>query len=395
MIGALLALRGPRTNAARTALCGALLGLAALTGCADPACERDSDCPRDYLCATNRTQNRCVPDPYAGARPTDAGVDSGIDGSVLPSTCDSSTDTFDPGAVYLLGSVPGAGCSPNAVAALTSPDVESVGFGCGVDARSASIRPSDGRLVYVDGANGRLLTFRKDAYAYDANTAVCTYPVDPASNDQVIATTACSGSIGAPSQFLFAPDLEGVWYTCTNASGLWFDQNHDRVDAVGTRPPLLRGVAGSMLLGPSSGELGSPRELVLSVGNGTSEIAIGSGLSEEGDVLAMRALDDGFWIALQSDGEGAVERVLVGLDGSVVVEGAYPALPANVSFDAAGAGHALDASGALYAAVVDQRSGSTHAGVARLALDGVATVVYTESDGPEVTADGAVLVTVR
>jgi hypothetical protein len=383
----------------RPALYGLALGLAVVAGagCADPACERDTDCPPDYLCATNRSQNRCVPDPYADITRDggggDAGIDAGIDASVLPSTCDSDTDTFDPGAVYLLGSVPGAGCSPNAVAALASPDVESVGFGCGVDAGSAAIRPSDGRLVYVDSEGGRVLVFSKDAHAYDPSAAACTYPADPGSNDQVIATDACSGSIGTPSEFLFAPDLEGVWYTCTNASGLWFDENHDRVDAVGTRAPLLRGYGGSMLVGPSTGELSSPRELVLVV-NG-NETAVGSGLSEEGSVLAMRALDDGFWIALQNDGEAAIQRLLVGLDGSVAVDGVYPALPASVTLDAAGAGHALDASGALYASVVDGRQASPSAGVARLVLGGAATVVYTEASAPEVTTAGAALVTVR
>jgi hypothetical protein len=148
-----------------------------------------------------------------------------------------------------------------------------------------------------------------------------------------------------------------------------------------------------MVVGPSTGELSSPRELVLVV-NGT-EFAIGSGLSEEGNLLAMRALDDGFWIALQSDGEGVVERLLVGLDGSVAVEGAYPALPANVTFDTAGAGHALDTSGALYASVVDRQAGPASAGVARLVLGGAATVVYTESSAPAVTTEGAALVTVR
>jgi hypothetical protein len=361
-------------------------------------CERDSDCPRDYLCATNRTQNRCVPDPFAdldrGDGGTDGGLDAGLDGGVLPAACDSVTDTFDPDAVYLLGSAPGADCSPSAVAELTSPEVKSVGFACGIDARSAAIRPSDGRLLYID-EDGRLLEFRRDQYTYDSGSGSCTYPANPAGNDPVIATTACNESIGPASKFLFAPDSEEVWYTRANASGLWFDEGGQRVDAVDALPPLLRGYAGSMLLGPSGGELSSPRELVLSVGNGTSEIAVGSQLSEEGRVLAMRALDDGFWVALQSDGEGAIERVLVGLDGSVSVEGAYPALPADVSFDSAGAGHALDSAGALYAAVVDRRAGTAHPGVAKLVLDGTATVVYTESDEPVVTTDGAALVTVR
>jgi hypothetical protein len=396
MIGVRRALRGPRLLhlAGRSACFSLLLGLAALAGagCAGSKCERDSDCPTNYICATNRTQNRCVPDPRNGEGPIDGGVDSGIDASLLPSTCASASDTFDPDAVYLLGSVPGAECSPSAVAALTSPDVESVGFGCGMDAGSAAIRPSDGRLVYLDGDTGRLLVFRKDEYSYDANTEACTYPVDPTGNDQVIATTACNESIGAPSEFLFAPDAEGVWYTCASASGLWFDENHDRIDGVGTRPPLLRGRSGSLL----AGSLDSPRELVLVVGKGASEVAIGGTLPEEGKLLAMRALDDGFWIVVQNDGEGTIERFLVGLDGSSVAsEGMYPALPASVSFDAAGAGQALDASGALYVAVVDRRAGPAASGVAKLVLDGAAAVVYTETDTPEVTTEGAVLLTVR
>lgn len=393
MIEARLVLRRPwRLHLVRrAALCGLVFGFAALAGagCSGGKCESDNDCPRGYFCATNRPQNRCVMDPYGGA--VDAGVDGGIDASVLPSTCSSATDSFDRDAVYLLGSVPGATCSPSAVAALSSPDVESIGFGCGVDAQNVAIRPSDGRLVYLDGEGDRLLVFRKDDYSYDSGTDSCTYPANPAGNDQVLATTSCSGSIGTPSGFLFAPDREGFWYTCTNASGLWFDQDHDRVDAVGTRPPLLRGYGGSMLVGP----IDSPRELVLSISDGTSEIAIGGGLSEEGRVLAMRALDDGFWIALQNDGESSIERLLVGLDGSVASEGEFPALPANVSFDAAGAGYALDGSGALYAAVVDRRAGAAVSGVTKLVLDGASEVVYSESDMPKVTAEGAALVTVR
>lgn len=391
MIEARFILRRPRLLhlARHAALYGLTLGLAALAGgCADGKCENDSDCAPGYICATNLTQNRCVMDPYDGK--SDAGVDGGIDGGVVPSNCASATDTFDRDAVYLLGSVPGATCSPSAVAALDSPDVESIGFGCGVDAQNVAIRP-DGRLVYLDGEGGRLLVFRKDNYSYDSGTDSCTYPANPAGNDQVLATTQCSGSLGGPSNFLFAPDRDGFWYTCTNASGLWFDQSHSMVDAVGTLLPLLRGYAGSMLAGPRD----SPRELVLSIGDGTDEIGIGAGLSEEGRVLAMRALDDGFWIALQNDGESSIERLLVGLDGSVASEGEFPALPANVSFDAAGAGYALDSSGALYAAVVDRREGAAVSGVAKLALGGASEVVYSESDMPEVTTEGAALVTVR
>lgn len=394
MMSARPALHRLLLRALRPALSSLTLGFAALAGagCADPACERDSDCPPDFLCATNRSQNRCVPDPFADMDRSDAGTDAGgADAGVLPADCQSSTDTFDPGTVYLLGNAPGASCSPSAVAAVSSPDVQSVGFACGADASSAAIRPSDGRLVYIDG-DGRLLEFRKDAYSYDAGTAACVYPADPGSNDPVITTTACN-SLGAPSEFLFAPDQEGFWYTCTNASGLWFDETHQRADAVGTRPPLLRGYNNSMLAGPSTGELSSPRELVLIV-NG-NETAVGSGLSEEGRVLAMRAIDDGFMVALQSDGEGAVERLLIGLDSSVASEGEYPVLPANVTFDAAGAGNALDSSGALYMSVVDRRQGQAYPGVARLELGGAATVVYTESDMPVVTTEGAALITVR
>lgn len=377
------------------AVLGGMLAVAS-SGCsAKPVCERDLDCGPGYLCID---QERCVEDPRGARRDGGSGTDGGgvdatpgPDSSVQPSSCNSDTDVFEPGEVYLLGSLSGVDCTPSAMAALKAPDLESVGFSCGIDEQNAVLR-SDGRLVYLDTMAKKVLVFTRDDHPYDTGLGACSYPADPAANDIEVSTTSCDNS-GGPAGFLIAPDFEGVWYTCANAPGLWFDENDVQLGFLGGSTPLLRGYGGSVLAaqGTSGTATASTLELYAS---GGSEIALGD-LPQEGNVLAVRALDDGFRVAVQGDGEASGQLVIIGLDGSATSGGAYPALPTGVTVDATGAGKVMDAAGALYVAAIDDRDGQAHHVVVKLAPapDGTATVVYTEADAPEVGTVSAVLVT--
>jgi hypothetical protein len=385
----------PAASFRGTVLCGALAGLvaAAVAGCAaKPVCTSDSDCGAGYLCID---KERCVPDPLGVVH--DAGVDSGVDAepgpdsSVQPSSCNSETDVFEPGQVYMLGSLSGVDCAPSAIASLKEPAFESVGFPCGIDRQSAVIRPSDGRLLYLDTVGKKVRVFTRDDHPYDTGQGACRYPDDPTANDAEVPTTSCDNS-GGPADFRLAPDLEGIWYTCTNTPGLWFDENDVQIGFLGGSTPLARGYGTSVLATQGSAETATAASLELYAGS--SQVDLGD-LAQEGDVLAVRVLDDGYHVVIQGDGEGTGQIVLIGADGSVTSGGAYPSLPADVSLDATGAGRAVDADGTLYVAAFDNRAGAGSRAVVELepGAAGTAAVVYTEVDEPEVGPVSAVLVT--
>ncbi|HWN69307.1 MAG TPA: hypothetical protein VNM90_16820, partial [Haliangium sp.] len=175
--------------------------------------------------------------------------------------------------------------------------------------------------------------------------------------------------------------------TCVNAPGLWFDETDTQIGFLNGSTPLVRGYGGAVLATQGSAETAASLELYAS----GSQIALGD-LAQEGDILAARALDDGFRVVVQGDGEGPGQIVTIGLDGSVTSGGAYPGLPVDITLDVTSTGRALDATGALYIAAIDGQG--DHA-VVKLesGASGAATVVYTEADEPEVGTISAVLVT--
>lgn len=375
-----------------SALCGMLA--VASAGCpAKPVCERDLDCGPGYLCID---KERCVLDPRSdagsGGRP-DSGVDAtpGPDSDVDPSSCNSESDVFEPDQVYLLGSLSGVDCAPSAIASLKEPSRESVGFPCGIDRQSVVIRPSDGRLLYLDTMAKKVRVFTLDEHPYDTGQGACRYPDNATDNDAEVPTTMCNNS-GGPADFRLAPDVEGLWYTCANAPGLWFDENDQQLGFLSGSSPLLRGYGGSLLA--TQGSAGTATAASLELYNNGGQVEL-SDLAQEGDILAVRVLVDGYHVVVQGDGEGTGQIVIIGTDGRVTSGGAYPGLPANVTLDATGAGRAVDADGTLYVAALDNREVPGSHAVVELepGVTGAVTVVYTEADEPEVGADSAVLVT--
>lgn len=377
----------------RAVLRGSVAGLvaAAVAACsAKPVCTKDTDCGFGYICVDNE---RCVLDPRndAGMPGVDAGgVDAAPpDASGLePSSCNSATDNFDPNQVYLLGSLSGISCSPSAIAPLNEPNTESVAFPCGMDAHSAVIRP-DGTLVYLDSETQKVFVFNRDTPPFDDTIDGCTYPVNPASNDTEIATTACNNS-GKTVGFLVAPEGNGAWYTCANTSGQWFDENHELIGFLGGSEPLARGYDGWVLARTSEAG-GSQLELYDDFG----QVVDGGELAAEGDVLAVRALETGLRVVVEGDGESGGELFSVELNGTVVSVGTYPSLPTGVTVDPDGAGRVLDAEDTLYVAATDSRTSPARRVVFKLTLGpaGEATEVYSEADGYEVGMNDAALVT--
>jgi hypothetical protein len=382
----------------RAVLGGLMSGVIAVAGAgcaAKPVCSSDDDCGPGYLCID---KERCVLNPRgprsdAGSGGPDSGVDAtpGPDSSVQPSSCNSETDVFEPGQVYLLGSLSGVTCAPSAIASLKEPALESVGFPCGIDRQSVVIRPSDGRLLYLDTMAKKVRAFARDQHPYDTGQDACRYPDNPTANDVDVPTTACDNS-GGPADFRLAPDLEGIWYTCANTPGLWFDENDAQIGFLGGSTPLARGYGGSVLA--TQGSVGDATAASLELYNNGSQVDLVDP-AQEGGILAVRVLDDGYHVVVQGDGEGSGQIVIIGVDGSISSGAAYPSLPADVSLDVAGAGRAVDADGTLYVAVFDNRAGAGSRAVVELepGLTGAATVVYSEADEPEVGPVSAVLVT--
>lgn len=374
----------------RAARRGTIAGLvtAAVAGCsAKPVCTEDSDCGPGYLCIDNE---RCVLDPTsdAGTPGVDAGTDAGVDASPEgePSSCNSNTDMFNPDEVHILGSLSGITCEPNAITSLGAIEDESVGFPCGIEGHSAAIRPN-GTLVYLDTDTQRVLEFDRDVPPFIEEIDGCVYPIEPEGNDTEIPTTSCDNS-GGTVAFLLGPEDPGAWYTCGNTSGQWFDEKHELIGFLGGSDPLVRGFDG-WVLARSSEATGGLLELYDEFGLQHDL----TGVALEGDVLAVRALDDGIRVVVEGDGEGSGELLVIGLDGGATSAGAYPSLPAGVTVAEIDGGRALDATGALYVAAVDGQQNDV---VIKLTAgaNGEASEVYSEADGTsEVSMKSAALVT--
>lgn len=380
------------------ALGGIALGLVAVSwaGCTQKECSSNADCASGYVCVYNE---RCEPDPLDGQNRIDAGADAGaadagaadagVDGGIQgPVSCGSGIDVFQADDVYLFGTLGTGDCTSRAVAPLDDPDDESVGFVCGTTIKSAVIRPSDGRLIYRDGASDQILIFAKDEHVPDANQTSCTYPSDPAANDTPIPTDACDAAGGATA-FLVAPDDEAIWYACSSG---WYDGNHIQVEGSLNRELLARGYGGVVLAAPGgdAGELESPSDLLL-LDSGI-DVPI-NGLPGEGRLLAWRTLDIGFRIAVQGldgdddddDQSGDLQLWTVSAAGEATQDGVFPGMPANVVFNPAGS-FALDSDGALYASAFDRRDGSNKHAVVKLTpgMIGTGELVYTEAESPKV-----------
>ena len=137
----------------------------------------------------------------------------------LPEACPGDVlggDVFSSREVYIGGTLSEGSCGRDAVAHWSSANDAVTGFDCYFDPRTAAIRPSDGRLLYVNVFEDVLREFHCDVCPSTEDG----YPDDPLANDPILPTPACDGEVSL--RFLLAPDEDLYLYACQDGTTNWY-----------------------------------------------------------------------------------------------------------------------------------------------------------------------------
>ena len=308
-------------------------------------------------------------------------VDAALADVAQVSTC-LSGNTFDPREVYLAGTLEEGACYEDALAHWSCPNVAVVGFDCSflsnsfAGALTEQIRPTDGRLIYLNIADGLIHEFNCDGCPYRAGDP---YPMVSFENDPIVTAPCPVGPF--MTSFLIAPSGDILFHcfdtnTWRNGAGavLYADESND---------PLLR-------LGYDGKALTKTRVIDLVSGQANTIVGLPSQY-----VYTIRAKEpNGFLLALRGPSSGTNdgrndELWLVGNDGAASRVGTYPPAPAGVS--SIGSAVALEGTSAL----LQFGSGSTFTEdlIIRRDVGGSSAVVYSEASKPLVKIHISGLVT--
>ena len=145
------------------------------------------------------------------ASSTSSGAASSGAGGVAP-----TGDVFDPREVYVFGAIQSIQGQLGLVH-WSEPSRVMTGFDASYDSSSAWIRPSDGRLVYVNTNELGPREFVCDDCPYEA-----PYPSAPLANDPVVPVISCLPDDRWAPRFLLAPDGAMLLH-CSAPGGLWYD----------------------------------------------------------------------------------------------------------------------------------------------------------------------------
>jgi hypothetical protein len=281
---------------------------------------------------------------------------------------------FDPKQVYLWGTVAPGECQADALAPWWAPNSAQTGFSCrntteGIAAPElgVGIDPKSERLIYFITyfSGAKLFAFVADG---DGSAVI---PQMPQNNDIPI-ETVCDW----PTALLLDPQGKGVVYRCESGGGdvgvpviatYYWDSGEELAIATGYTP-LHLGYRGTILV--------------------TNDAGDGAVQSPAGDITPLsdslkglrgavtRSHPMGFWVLRQTDASRAPERWNVGLDGTVTLDGNYPA----DASDDLGGNCAFEAGGALLC-IVD--GGGSNDEIVRSELgEEKASVVYSENTDP-------------
>jgi hypothetical protein len=264
---------------------------------------------------------------------------------------------FDPGDVYLLGTLSSAYGGGDGITHNYNPQVAMVGFGS--NTHGGVIRERDGALLSQDFAN-QIYVFHEDACLSAPDSP---YPAGPLANDEVIESPCGSRAQG----FLLAPN-DDIAFFCDDSS---VQDADGQVLYSGPNRPLA--YDGDQLLFTQG---------VFDIGQQT--LRDFAGLPAGARVVAARAGSNGFRLASisppqlwRASGQGGAE-----------LEGSYEE-PAD--FVASEVGMRLARDGALFQK--GTKTGTARSVIARLTLSG-SEVVYDEAEVDEllIYANGVELV---
>lgn len=276
---------------------------------------------------------------------------------VEPIVCDGGAlrgDVFDPNEVYVVGTLQEGACGRDVVAHWSSMDDAVAGFSCNFAGNRGAIRPGDGRLVYADAPGIELREFHCDACPVDS---ALNYPSPVLDNDPVLPAPACKKDGSSSLFFRLGPDGEYA-YQCNFNPNDWYDGSGALVFSDEDESLIRLGHDRLALTGSSVVELDTGTRTPI------------SGLPA-GIISARADPSDGFRVVVNTT---PLELWHVAPDGNADLVGTFPPLPDGHQALAT----ALDGCDALYRVTFIASTGLD--AVVRQPLDGVAEIVFTESD---------------
>ncbi len=285
---------------------------------------------------------------------------------------------FDPGEVYVWGSLDVGICGRDALTTWWDPEQVQTGFACQTSSspHASVIDPQGDQLVYaqfhadLDGGVWQLASFTPDGDSTNS------YPTAPAANDPIL-----RGSCARDLKFWADPSGRGTLLSCADdcvASAcryVW--QSGEELSLPLDCQLLHLGFDGRALVN-------CPRGFAIQDADGNLTRLDDPGypfsLRNQG---ATRATPQGFWILLKSNAQ--LERYSADFDGGVRDDGVYP-LPSLADFTLENC--ALDARGAAYCLVTLLAADGPHQ-IVRTELGASSfTVVYDENANPPVKLPG-------
>jgi hypothetical protein len=328
-----------------------------------------------------------------------------------PDTCANGTltgDTFLPGAIYFLGQIQSSPSKPIGVAHWSDPGTFCLGMPANF-ANWAQIRPTDGRLLYMNAYPGGAQGFDNTVREFHADgcvtpTTTTAAPANPLANDPVVPTPMCDtegGITTGTGNFRISPEGD-VYYECNTSTGFpgigWYGPNGQVLRDVGTELKRIgRGKIAyvSPTPDPTTGRtdpyiadltapLTSPKSIPV-----TPASPFNYGLFMGG-----RALDaGGFLIVIEPQGTGVAESAdlwQVNPDGTASKVGSYPIVP-DVPFSALllqpDDGWLDGCNGLLQMADINTTPGFDYA-IVRRTLPGESSFVYGSPSGEIVMPTG-------
>jgi hypothetical protein len=271
---------------------------------------------------------------------------------------------FDPSRVYLHGTLSEGASYLDALADPTNPTDFCVGFRD--NASAPRIRPTDQRVVFVEGTNpAAVFEFTPDVWVW--NGSYVEYPEDPYGNDTVLVRSPCDGFTGLA--YLRLHPQDGRPYS--SCSGVWFDP-----DGL----PVFASPSGTVVAVHPDGRLAvqEPQGFFLLA----AEEIPGEPLAvprDDAAIIAGRVHDEGLWLVASAYPQLYRWHLV---DDVIVEEGEYSdSNTGNANVDLYSG--AIDGNGDFFHIVFGLDGGFADAIVRRRLAPDTTEVIYSEAGLPD------------